>query len=263
MGRRAHLEVTLPENLSVLEPHGDRVELVLVDYGSRDGLGAWVRERFAGPLANGLLRYARTDEPTSFHMAHAKNVAHRLGTKDVLFNLDADNFVGRDTCERVDALFTERPATLAKAPSKPDVGGRVALRRTDYLALGGYNERLKGWGIEDMDLARRAMLMGLEFVTLDTGSALAHDDATRMENTDPVEAQLTRAEFQQATPRGQSMFKHLRGRDPRMLASYVHNRRIVKASLESGRVRAQEPGAFGQAVLVDHLGQPVSAPAEP
>lgn len=257
MGRRAHLEQTLPVNLAVLARHAGRAELVLVDYGSRDGLGDWVRERFAAQLASGLLRYARTDEPTVFHTPHAKNVAHRLARHEILFNLDADNFIGEDTCERVSAIFAEDPRRIAISPIQPDVGGRIAILRADFEALGGYDERYGGWSIADFDFCERATQgLGLAPVDFVSGSALRHDDAERVRHMPQWNA--ANEDDQRALaclPEERRAFAaKLLTRDVQMFRSYVHNRQLLQQRRAAGRIQAQAPGHYGCATLVDQRG---------
>lgn len=260
LGRRTHLEETLPANLALLARHAGRAELTLLDYGSPDGLGAWVRDRFAPELASGLLRYARTDEPAEYHPSHAKNVAFRLARGEILFNLDADNFVGEGTCERLDALFAEGARRFAVSPVQPDVGGRLGFLRTDFEALGGWDERYRGWSIADFDLCERAREgLGLEQVDFVSGSAIRHDDTERVRHMPQWGAATgDDAHALAALPEERRVFaSKLLARDPQLFRSYVHNRRLLAERRAAGRVRAQEPRAYGRARLLDAFGRAI------
>ena len=39
--------------------------------------------------------------------------------------------------------------------------GRICLHRSHFEAVGGYDERMTGWGAEDEDLGRRLQLLGV------------------------------------------------------------------------------------------------------
>lgn len=81
---------TLPRNLDAIrEEH----EIVLVDYGSTDGLSEWVWAHFQGAIDRGSLVFFEVRNEVRWNLARAKNLAHRLATGHYLFNLDADNFV--------------------------------------------------------------------------------------------------------------------------------------------------------------------------
>jgi glycosyltransferase involved in cell wall biosynthesis len=165
MGRRHHLEQTLAVNLALCQAHLDDFEVVLVDYNSPDGLSAWVHETFPDALAAGTLKLVSNPGPRHFHVAHAKNIAHKHATKDIVVNLDADNFLSRFYLAAVQLL---KPNEFLLVPSNqayrfvPGTGGRIALYRLQFMRLGGYDERLNwGWGFEDVDLYHRAQAMGL------------------------------------------------------------------------------------------------------
>src|SRR4051812_951936 len=178
MGRRHHLEKTLLRNIEdnlpkkVTDP---QVEFILVDYNSKDGLKEWVETNPAlkPHLDNGTLIYARYPDADHFHHAHAKNMAHRLATGDVVCNVDADNFTGPGFAQFLAEEFADAsPAIVHPSvktmrdlpPESTGCFGRIAMRRKDFLALGGYSEDRfkKGWGFEDTDLILRALAYGLK-----------------------------------------------------------------------------------------------------
>ena len=65
-----------------------------------------------------------------------------------------------------------------------DLYGRIALEKDTFSILSGYNERLRGWGVDDIDLLRRARALKcrIKSVNLDSsfGSAIKHSDEERV-----------------------------------------------------------------------------------
>jgi hypothetical protein len=194
-GRLCHLRETLPHNLALARDPG-AFEFVVLDYNSEDGLNQWAPEHLREAVSSGLVNCYRTTRPQSFFMAHAKNAAHRLAQGEIVCNLDADNFMNQTYLNFVQGAFKEHRAGIFMAFNLAGFGSRIAFRRADFLALGGYNEALThGWGFEDSDLIIRAIKSGLKMVTTPNarlfGRVIEHEDQTRNVLT---RDQLSRAE---------------------------------------------------------------------
>ena len=59
--------------------------------------------------------------------------------------------------------------------------GLLLVRRSDFLAIGGYNANLHGWGWEDQDMISRLTLgAGLERVMSGHAIHISHDDRARV-----------------------------------------------------------------------------------
>jgi glycosyltransferase involved in cell wall biosynthesis len=155
------LAETLPANLDAAADDG-RAELVLVNYDSDDQIDDWVRQ-FHAHIDSGLLRYVqRTGEPT-FHCSKAKNLAHFAATGDFLVNLDADNFIA-DTLPAWRRAWRARPEALVHGFSGVHFDGsfgRIGLARRNFVALGGYDEDMLPFTMQDVDLIARARRYGL------------------------------------------------------------------------------------------------------
>lgn len=183
MGRLNHLQETLPQNLCGNQGF-EGLEFVLLDYSSRDGLAGWIKARFMPEIKSGLLVYYRAEGYQRFFMAHAKNVAHRLARGQIVCNVDADNFIGWGFAEHLWKLLGETgPDTFAYSRGARGTSGRIALWKSSFETLGGYDEGMgQGWGYEDKDLVSRARRAGLraEPIGNEFLKALPHSDTLRV-----------------------------------------------------------------------------------
>ncbi len=186
MGRLHHLRETLRHNIGLVEKLKG-VELVILDYNSQDGLESWAECELAGPIRDGVVNYYRTELPSFFHMAHGKNVAHRVAMGDIVCNLDADNFLSNEFIEFVSNTFQHSNERLFLAPQEYDGAyGRLVIPKYWFERLGGYDEDFEwGWGYEDDDLRHRARILGLEEKTIppNTVSSLEHSEEERVKNS--------------------------------------------------------------------------------
>jgi hypothetical protein len=165
--RRWQLENTLPSNLAAIRGSGHFI--ALCNYNSTDALDDYVARCFADDIREGGLTYFHTASPGLFHASKAKNAAHRLALTrkpDVLFNLDADNFITNDTVPVVVSAFNAHPDAFLHHWSKKwgdGTFGRIAMRCERWLQLGGYDETLREMAWQDLDLLCRARAIGLQY----------------------------------------------------------------------------------------------------
>ena len=94
--RLHQISQTLPQNLKDNRDTKDVIEFVLVDFGSTDGLQAWVKENFADEMEAGYLKYYYTEGVPVWHASIAKNTAHTLAENLIVVNLDCEYFTGKD-----------------------------------------------------------------------------------------------------------------------------------------------------------------------
>lgn len=160
MGRLFHLKQTLPINLFNTE--GCSREFVILDYNSRDGLQDWMKT-LTPWIKSGVVKYYQTKIPQNFCAAHAKNIAHKQATGDIVCNLDADNFILPGFCEYLNELFS-RPKVLFYSGSRDSVGqqgccGKIAVLKEHFLNVNGYDEDQKlGWGWDDVSFRYRTKM---------------------------------------------------------------------------------------------------------
>ncbi len=178
-GRMQHVAQTLPRNLADNSSYPN-TKFVVLDYNSQDGLGQYIQEHHAGDIDSGVVTYYHYPVPDKFHMANAKNMAHRLGMReggDVLANIDADNFTGRDFSAYVarkfmmarsegEAIFL-RPRENHVGPGRGvgsrmpwGCGGRIIVPTEAFLHAGGYDEAFGTWSPDDLDFCHRLQKLG-------------------------------------------------------------------------------------------------------
>lgn len=162
MNRAFHLKKTISKNIrnNLKYPN---CEFVLINYNSQDGLHEWVLSELSDYIESGVLKYFYTKEPKNFHASIAKNMAHRFSTGDILCNLDADNFTGKDFAFYLNYLLNTYGENCFYQFTKPPYWGtvgRIAMSRSLFLELGGYDETFLPIGHEDLDLIERAEAYG-------------------------------------------------------------------------------------------------------
>ncbi len=212
MGRAHHLKETLPQNIRDNPARdGVDVEFVVLNYNSEDDLHEWMTTdpQMKAHIESGLVRYGRTTEPEFFHMSHAKNMAHRMATGDILCNLDADNFLGNRFVDLLHQNFVENmdivinpSVRVSRLFGKDDQGffGRVVISKDNFMTLGGYDEKFSGWGGEDSDFLQRAKGLGLDHLRVDSSKYLGvitHSNEDRVGNmvsAEDVVAELEKVE---------------------------------------------------------------------
>nr|WP_312323914.1 glycosyltransferase family A protein [Acinetobacter oleivorans] len=152
-GRLWQLRQTLPGNLKMLDEHS---EIILLDYQSPDGLKDWIFENFREYLENGQLKYFQMVDDYAYTSAYAKNVAHRLATGDILFNLDGDNYIYDGLLYELRLLKDYQLFLPRLGIENEGILGRVGYTRDAFYRLQGYNETLVGLKGDDGDLRVRA-----------------------------------------------------------------------------------------------------------
>ena len=131
----------------------DWVEFVVLDYGSTDGLGAWLRDRYWPWIEQGRVSYYRVDNTGHFVHAHAKNLAHLLSRGEYICNLDAECRINAGFADLLREHYTAWPDGFSRMIAG---GGTIALTRSNFIKVGGYDESMiYGWGYEDNDFGDR------------------------------------------------------------------------------------------------------------
>jgi hypothetical protein len=235
-GRLWQIALTIPDNLRRLR---EDEELVLMDYGSPDGLGRFIASSTfcQNALESGRLVYART-EAKHYHCPKAKNLAHRLGRGELLVNLDADN--GNGGMRRVISRCLARSDDVVLQMDEGTRGdplrgtfGRICIPRYWFYRLGGYDETFAPIGHQDQDLIWRAKAIGMEHAHLRAGGP----------------APIRNTMVEKASHTGQRSWH----------AMWRANERISRRNLKEGRFIAN-PGGWGAANVAINFNETQTLP---
>lgn len=190
MNRLYHLRETLPANLRDNASYPD-LEFVLLDYNSSDGLESWIKNELTEFIESGRLVYYKTTEPQYFHRSHSRNMVFNLASADIVCNIDADNFTGKDFAHYINNQFTLNKNIFIAADTLNryyfirDVCGRICFWKTDFNATGGFDEQMEGYGDEDIDFINKLQKLGRQEVVILNGDhlrAIYHTDLERVQN---------------------------------------------------------------------------------
>ena len=189
MGRLYHLEQTILRNIEAVADY-DECEFILLDYNSKDGLKEWVAENLDVHMKTGRVKYYRTDEPSYYISSHAKNLAHKMASGDILCNIDSDITIPNGFCDFIKGVFLENENSIISFDSKDRQGnngcaGIIAAKREHFYSVNGYDEKIYlGWGYDDMNYQFRCrMHNNLRLVTPEPiCSCIDHSNEVRSEN---------------------------------------------------------------------------------
>ncbi len=148
MGRREHLELTLPMMLAEFE------RVIVVDWSCPQASGDWAEKEGAYVV--------RCPGEKFFSICKARNLGAKFVDSQYVCFVDADVMVLPDARLEIERLVNLSTMVLAsRNEDNTDVhclGGFVALEMSQFLAVGGYDETLRGYALEDVHLRSRLLL---------------------------------------------------------------------------------------------------------
>lgn len=185
--RAQHVKQTLPVNLA----DNPEAKIVLLDYCSPDDLLDYIKSAHMGDIESGRLVVYSYKNEGPFRMAHAKNMAHRLGILEggrVLVNVDADNLTGKGFAAYVAEKFQEDEIFLWAKMIKEGaerlprgISGRIAVSAEAFINAGGYDEKYHTWAPDDKDFNVRLRRLGYQAHEINKKflSGVLHNDKLR------------------------------------------------------------------------------------
>ena len=163
-GRLWQLKQTIEHNLSFMK--SGEFELCVLAYND-DTVEPYLNEAFAKYIADGRLKVKthhddyKPSDGSDFACGYVKNLSHEMGIGEVLFNLDADNFI--DNAH--EHLLKLKPNEIIKNIGLPDGrSGRIGVYKTLFKKVGGYRDVGRS---DDGDFVLRCLRDGAKLLHMD------------------------------------------------------------------------------------------------
>ena len=161
-GRLWQLKQTLPENIKKLDALS---EIVILDYFSDDGLKDYIFSNFYDFIESGKIKYFQMIEDYAYTSSYAKNVAHKLATGDILFNLDADNYIYDGLLYELRKLKDNQLFLPRLGLENEGILGRLGYTKNTFFRLNGYNENIVGMKGDDGYMRMKAHELKISVIT--------------------------------------------------------------------------------------------------
>lgn len=138
-GRGWQLHKTLPHNLRILNAYEQILIVFYDDLESYESITEMYHEHIADNFLSTI--FVKSDRP--YNCSYVKNIAHFLSDSDVVFNLDADNFIDQDLQKALANLDDNHIITPKYAINERDGKiGRIGITKNNFIKLGGYNTNI-------------------------------------------------------------------------------------------------------------------------
>jgi hypothetical protein len=164
MNRLWQIKQTLHKNIENCKKFGKNIEIILVNFNSKDNLHQWIITNFLREIKDGLLKYYYTKQPDFWHASIAKNTSHFLGSGNILINLDCDNIISLKEIIFINNYFFKyhiKNIHLLHLENKfTDKFGRIVISKDFFRYIGGYNEHFLPQTIQDENLIFRYIKTG-------------------------------------------------------------------------------------------------------
>lgn len=170
MGRLDHLKKSLP--ILISQPHSS---VILVDYSCPDNSKEWAEENYPE------CEVVKVTGKKYFSLTKARNAAinriRYLNDDYWLCFVDADTILADNFTLKIQHLL-EKDTFITAYNIKNKVkglGGLLIVSKIDFLSVGGYDEKIEGYGTNASEIRLRLYFNGLRFKIL-PGNLASHID---------------------------------------------------------------------------------------
>lgn len=158
MNRTYDLKKTMPYLIDAAKA-SPPVEVVVVDYNSQDNLAEYIAS-VKKQEPDFLLTYRKYTGRDTYHMAHARNLSILSASGEYIVVFSTDLYPVKEFIPIVRQLIADTGADWLYTGSR--FVGVIVLKKSEFIAAGGYDERFELYGPEDKELNARLHRRGLK-----------------------------------------------------------------------------------------------------
>lgn len=171
------LKQTIEHNLAFTKV--DEVELCVLAYND-DAVEPYLNKHYGEYIANGCLKVKthhdnyKALDGSAFSCGYVKNLSHQMATGEVLFNLDADNFIANAHNYLVNLKENEVLKNIALPDGR---SGRIGVHKSLFKKVGGYKDSGRS---DDGDFILSCLKAGAKLKTMDCDLAPISNDKNQV-----------------------------------------------------------------------------------
>ena len=168
------LKQTIYKNLNFTKVN--EVELCVLAYNDKTVL-PWLEQNFPKHIADGRLKIGehydnyQPFDGSNFACGYVKNFSHAMAKGQILFNLDADNFI--DNAHEYLLALKENEVLKNVCSTADGRSGRIGVYKTVFDKIGGYQDVGRS---DDGDFVLRCLRQGIKLKQMDCNLAPIGND---------------------------------------------------------------------------------------
>ena len=161
----------------------EHAEVIVVDYDCPQGTYDWVQTAFSDKAK--LIKFS--DRP-KFNASIARNAGAKVASCEVLIFIDADIIAHESSLRSMAAMcnpttyVTISQSAEAQGKNNKQTTGTVAIHRSNFDKVEGYDEVFDSWGGEDSDIYNKLYEMGVKNTKIEADgfSSIEHSNTDRL-----------------------------------------------------------------------------------
>jgi glycosyltransferase involved in cell wall biosynthesis len=159
MNRTDDLKRTLIRSIEANKGYPN-FEVILLNYNSSDDLHKYIQSnKMRYYLKLGIVKYYITRTPKFYNPTYAKNLAASLSSGSILVHANCDSIIPVGFCDYTNSYLSSTQKSFLLSDDACSCG-KIAIKKDDFLSIGGYDEELSDYGYTNESLIKKLKYSG-------------------------------------------------------------------------------------------------------